>query len=259
MSIYPNAQQRLWTPYDPERHITPREFILHTNAVNSHDPGAQGGLSWHFQIDEDGTVYQHRDTGTRAAANYNANDFAISCETWDGGDPEHNPWTDPQVDSIVALILWCHAQHSIPLQIPDTWNGSGVGYHRMYPEWDQPFHSCPGDLRARQFHDVVWPLLTAPDVPPTPPEIDMPAPAVVVNSKGDIVRFVRGVDGQLWSKTGAGKWTPLGGRITSGPAAAVTDNGGIVVDARGEDGADWELTIDAAGKPGAWSTQGGLS
>src|SRR5438067_555634 len=98
MALYPQAKLRLWHPDNPERSIVPRAVIVHTNAVNAEDPGSQGGLSWHFQCGQHGAVYQHRDTETRAAANAGANDFAISIETWDGGDPEGNPWNPEQLD-----------------------------------------------------------------------------------------------------------------------------------------------------------------
>lgn len=162
MALYPAAQQRIWKPYDPERYITPTTIILHTNAVNSEDPGSTGGLSWHFQCGEHGDIYQHRDTETRAAANVQANAFAISIETWDGGDPEGNPWSDAQLDALVKLIDWCCTTHNIPRVQPGTWDSAGIGYHRMFSEWNKPVHSCPGDTRAAQFHDVLLPRLQQP-------------------------------------------------------------------------------------------------
>jgi hypothetical protein len=165
MALYPHAVQRLWNMYNPERPITPRMVILHTNAVNSEDPPSTGGLSWHFQVGEQGVVYQHRDTQTEAAANADANQFAISIETWDGGNPETTPWNDLQLDAIVKLISWCCDTHSIPREIVVVWNGSGLGYHRMFPQWDQPYHSCPGDLRAGQFSSIIMPRLQTPENP----------------------------------------------------------------------------------------------
>lgn len=155
MALYPNAEQRLWYPYAPERYISATTVILHTNAVNAEDPGSTGGLSWHFQVGEHGTVYQHRDTATRAAANYNANGFAISIETWDGGNPEGNPWNPEQLDALDALIGWCCDTHGIPRTQVTAWDSPGVGYHRMFPEWNNPYHSCPGDTRASQFPDIL--------------------------------------------------------------------------------------------------------
>lgn len=152
---YPLAVWRPWTPYKPERYITPRVVIVHTNAVNAEDPGPQGTLSWHFQVGEHGTVYQHRDTNTRAAANADANGFAISIETWDGGDPEGNPWNTAQLTALDELIGWCCDTHDIPRSRCVKWDGDGVGYHRMFPEWNQPAHSCPGDTRVAQFPGVL--------------------------------------------------------------------------------------------------------
>lgn len=168
---YPGAIWRPWTPYTPERYITPRTVIVHTNAVNAEDPGPTGSLSWHFQVGEHGDIYQHRDTSTRAAANALANDFAISVETWDGGDPEGNPWNTAQLEVLAELIGWCCTMHHIPRTPPATWDAPGVGYHRMFNTWNQPYHSCPGDTRVNQFPDLLERLQPKP--PPPPEEDDM--------------------------------------------------------------------------------------
>lgn len=170
VALYPSATQRPWKPYNPERFITPRVVIVHTNAVNAEDPNSAGGLSWHFQVGEHGTVYEHRDTATRAAANYQANNFAISIETWDGGNPEGNPWNAEQMNALVALVGWCCDTHGIPRHIPNAWDGTGVGFHRMHSEWNNPVHSCPGNTRAAQFYDELLPRLQAPTPAPTPTE-----------------------------------------------------------------------------------------
>lgn len=176
---YPAAEQREWKPYDPERFITPRLIIVHTNAVNAEDPGSAGGLSWHFQVGQHGTVYQHRDTDTRAAANYNANGFALSIETWDGGDPEGNAWNADQLDALVALIGWCCDNYNIPRHIPAAWDGTGVGFHRMHSDWNNPTHSCPGNTRAAQFYDVLLPRLNTPPAPTPIGEDDVRATYVI--------------------------------------------------------------------------------
>jgi len=198
VAICPFAQQRGWKPYDPERVITPTTIIVHTNAVDSEDPGSTGGLTWHFQVGEHGDIYQHRDTETRAAANASANSFAISIETWDGGDPEGNPWSPQQLDALYRLIDWCCTTHHIPRVQPGTWDSAGIGYHRMFGEWNNPVHSCPGDTRAAQFHDVLLPRLQSPSPSPSP----IPSPL-----EDDMAVLLRTPsDGKIWCVSGAGRW-----------------------------------------------------
>ncbi len=177
------AQWVPWSPYQPERFITPRVIVLHTNDAHSVDPQAHDGLSWHFQIEDDGTVVQHRDTSTEAAAQYDANAFAISIETEDDGDPS-TPWTDAQVASILRVIDWCCTTHAtIPRAQVETWDGSGIGGHRWFEQWNHDGHTCPGDVRDAQLRNVIIPAVTGGQVP-------APAPAASSKPAADAPPFV---------------------------------------------------------------------
>lgn len=185
MSVYPVSQALIAPDWTRDPPITPRLLIFHTAVSNAAAPGpsapGSSGLEWHFYIAEDGEIVQRRDTGEEADANYHANSFflprdgtrygAISVETWDGGDPEGNPWTAAQVDSMVRLCHLANGLDGIPLVRPEAWTGAGVGYHREHDEWNQPYHSCPGNTRAAQFDSVIWPLVLQGDDMPTAAEI----------------------------------------------------------------------------------------
>lgn len=166
MALYPPAVKQLIPPpadgRDPK--ITARLVILHvaaTNATSLHDyfNGPSGGVESHFYVLKDGTVQQYRDTAYQADANMAANDFAISIETQ---GLAAGTWTDAQLASIKALILWCHEVHGVPLVKCPTWDGSGVGYHTLFEkEWDGRNASCPGPDRIKQFDTVLVPWIAA--------------------------------------------------------------------------------------------------
>ena len=162
MALYPPAVKRLIPlgPNDPP--IKPRVVILHvadTEATTLFDyfNGPSGGVESHFYIRRDGTLDQYRDTSRQADANVMANDFAISIETQGRAAGQ---WTPQQLDAIKALLTWCHKVHGIPLTVPKTWDGSGVGYHILFEaQWDQRGASCPGPDRIKQFQNVLVPWM----------------------------------------------------------------------------------------------------
>ena len=252
MARYPGAAWRPWYPYQPERYIIATTVIVHTNAVNAEDPGRQGTLSWHFQVGQHGDIYQHRDTATRAAANAYANDFAISIETWDGGNPEGNPWNAAQIDSLIGLIGWCCNTHKIPRSAVTRWDGPGVGYHRQFNQWNQPYHSCPGNTRVNQFNTVILPgLVASPVTPPLWERFDM-VPAQVRDADGRKWFFIVGDDLDCWASVNNGGFFPLVGRgldgkpktaFTSGLSAVLESTGQVVVVGRGADGRAYQIVF----------------
>lgn len=162
MALYGPAIKKLIPPgpYDPK--IKARLFILHV-AVSQADSlygwfnGPSGGVESHFYIREDGTVEQYRDTAYEADANTDANPYAISVET---EGLEFGKWTPAQMVAIKNLILWCADNHGIPLKVPGTWNGSGVGFHTQFPgRWDKRGASCPGPDRQKQYWGNIVPWL----------------------------------------------------------------------------------------------------
>lgn len=162
----------------PESHaeppIQPRIIIVHTmvgslrgvdsffrnsSAVESHF-----GVGGSSDRDLDGTVFQWQDTTRTADANNLANEFAISIETSDGGDPSR-PWSPKQIDAILKLIKRLSSLHEIPIRLVGSWNDKrgGLGWHAM---WGAPSpwtpvagKTCPGPIRIHQFKNVILPRL----------------------------------------------------------------------------------------------------
>lgn len=164
MALYPLAIQKPIPPGINDPRIKPRVVILHVavfigKSLYDYFKDRSGGVESHFYIRLDGTVEQYRDTIWQADANTDANDFAISIET---EGMEYGQWTPEQLAAIKALILWCHETHDIPLVRCPAWDGSGVGYHTLFPgRWDKRGASCPGPDRKLQFNQVLDPWMRA--------------------------------------------------------------------------------------------------
>lgn len=172
MAICPFAVKKLIPPGSSDPKITARVGVWHVdggNASSLYDwfNGPSGGLESHFFITKDGVLEQYRDTAYQADAQWAANDFGLSVETQGFGD---GVWTDAQIFMSQRLMRWMHAEHSIPLRKIQNWNGSGFGYHSLFPEWNKSNHSCPGAGRIKQFDQVLVPWLNkgAPKDGPTP-------------------------------------------------------------------------------------------
>jgi hypothetical protein len=99
------------------------------------------------------------DTKFQAPANLSANRSAISVETWDNLKPDTTPWTARQIASLVALTVWAHQVHGIPLKRCASPTSPGVGYHSM---WGAPSawtpsagKTCPGPARIPQVGSII--------------------------------------------------------------------------------------------------------
>ena len=152
--------------------ITPRVVIVHTmvGSLLGTDQlfRTKSGLESHFGIgaptdgaDLDGVIFQWMDTDRRADANLNANAFAVSIETSDGGD-ESRPWSPKQLDALIRLIGALCDHHGIPRRICDRADGSGLGWHVMFGApgpWTPVAKTCPGPVRIAQLKDTVFPAV----------------------------------------------------------------------------------------------------
>lgn len=155
----------VWEPLPEnttEPPITATQVVLHS-VVGAGNPRAhfnRGGnqLESHFWVVLDGTVHQFIDTARQADAQRDGNVRAISVETADHGDPDHDPWTPAQIEAMASIIVWAHRTHGVPVRRCRTWTDPGVGYHTM---WGAPSHwtpvakTCPGAARIRQFEAVL--------------------------------------------------------------------------------------------------------
>lgn len=161
--------------------IKPRAVILHT-AVSTASSlfdffQNNSNLESHFYVDKNGRIEQYMDTEIMADANKNANDFAVSIESWDNGAPDKTPWNDPQIVAITALIDWlCDVHPSIPrVQIPSAY-GAGIGWHVMFGApgpWTPVSKSCPGKPRIEQTKNLIIPAVARYDNPPVDLETDL--------------------------------------------------------------------------------------
>ena len=94
------------------------------------------GIESHFIIrgrrsgSADGHIWQLMDTDRRADANWQANDKAISIETEDDGDPDTQPWTTAQLQSLIWLHNKLASRYpTIRRREASDCDGPGLGYH----------------------------------------------------------------------------------------------------------------------------------
>ncbi|GAA2428944.1 peptidoglycan recognition protein family protein [Streptomyces macrosporus] len=155
--------------------ITPTQLILHSAAApwspqRLRDFWNENGVvtESHFGVGYDGAVGQFMDTNVRADANASANNRAISVES--AADTRNSdPWTPDQIDTLVEIMVWAHRTHGIPARICRSDTDPGFGIHRMFRKWSVDGTECPGDARAKQFTDTVFPrFLEALGNTPTP-------------------------------------------------------------------------------------------
>lgn len=177
MSLMPSAVQRLLPESARQQSIKPTQLIIHS-AVDAPGPtrlekyfGRESvPFESHFWVPFPDETIQMMDTEVRADCNRRANrradgTGALSAETEDDGKPDTTPWTDSQIDRIVAIAIWAHEEHAIPLVVCKTPSSPGIGYHTLFgaPSAWTPSRgkTCPGKIRIAQFYDVIMPRLEA--------------------------------------------------------------------------------------------------
>jgi hypothetical protein len=161
------------------------------------------GIEAHFIIrgrrsgSRDGHIWQLMDTDRQADANFRANDKAISIETEDDGDPNVQPWTAAQLDS----LKWLHSKlvsiyPRIRRREATDCDGPGLGYHSKLgaPSCWTPVvgKTCPGKpVRVQQWRRVLLPAFLSP-LSPEPKETDMFVLRCdhTANSEGRALRLV---------------------------------------------------------------------
>ena len=181
MAWYPGAvKMELQPESDAQPAIRPTQFIVHSiiapwTARRTYEYWRDStNLESHFGVDYEGTVGQYIGTETRADANAGANrrpdgTGAVSAETasnLQGSDP----WNDKQVEDLIAIGVWLHKTHGIPLRICRSHSDPGFGYHSMFREWSTSGTACPGAARIKQFREVVFPGIVARATNTSPPE-----------------------------------------------------------------------------------------
>lgn len=172
MALIPFAEKKLIHPGSSDPPIIPIGVILHVDAGNAYDlydffKNRSGGIESHGHIAKDGKLFQYRDTGYEADANYKANSFVkggkrygyLSFETQGFGPGE---WTTAQLETIKDVLLWAKEVHSIPMRVCQNSQDPGVGYHTLFGSpsaWTPVAKSCPGPDRIKQFNNIIVPWM----------------------------------------------------------------------------------------------------
>jgi N-acetylmuramoyl-L-alanine amidase len=198
------GSQRHLPEWQSQPPITPTTIIDHS-IVGSAE-GAWLGfrdrsvLESHFIVHKSGLIWQLMDTGREADANLNANRFAISIETEDDGDPDTQPWTRAQMESLAWLHNRLVAVHpSIPRRLCPSEAGGGLGYHTLFgapSAWTPVAKSCPGAVRKRQWRDELLPEFLAGQPVQEDDMTDAEHAALMATKAGvdDILQALRVVD-----------------------------------------------------------------
>lgn len=170
MAWYPAATRHNIPPGPTDPPIHARIICVHTMAGWIEGAEARfrdgSGIEAHFGVALDGRVWQWRDTLYQADAQAGGNDYCISVETEDGGQPETR-WTPVQFDRLVELVGWLGVEHAIPMRLVASTDERGIGWHRQFPAWNPNRHSCPGDTRLQQLRTELLPALQGADMPLT--------------------------------------------------------------------------------------------
>jgi len=194
--------------------ITPRLLILHTavdgtKTTSLFDWFNNHGTCAHFYIRQDGTLEQYVDTARMAAAQFDANPFAISVETWDGSANTGTvpPWNPAQLDTIDRLARWCNTTHHIPTTAAQSWDGTGIGYHSQFYRWAKDGHTCPTQTRIAQMPGIIA-RLNAHTTPSTQ-GANMGLLAAITNSdgRGEEFRVIGGVVHHRWQTAPNNGWS----------------------------------------------------
>ena len=262
--INPSADQQLLSRNGSLPPITPRVLIFHTavdgtNTQTLRHVFERSTLASHFYVSRDGQLQQYVDTDRAAAAQFDANAFAISVETWDGSATTGviPRWSDAQVAAINDLARWCNRVHAIPLTQVQTWDGSGIGWHSQFGRWAKDGHTCPTDVRIAQLRDEIIPRLAEPQAPEVHKVI-----ALARNADGRLEEFrvVGGALSHRWQTApgqGWSRWDPLGSpdhRTLTDVTAAANADGRLEVLCIAADGTSWRRWQQAANQAfSGWS------
>jgi hypothetical protein len=112
--------------------------VIHHSIVGSAEGAYQyfagsTAIESHFIVKKNGYFWQCMSLGEQADANFRANAFAGSIETEDNGNPNTDPWTAAQIDTLVWLSLEMRRlRPRIARRKCRTWDDAGLGYHTLF-------------------------------------------------------------------------------------------------------------------------------
>lgn len=261
MARWSGARWRPLPEQGTQRRIKPTQLVLHSavgrGSVWGYFAKASVVVESTFWIGLDGRAEQYMDSAEKAEAQALGNPRAISVETADDGHPDRFPWTDAQVETLAQLAAWCHREHGIPLRVCPSWDAPGIGYHRLWRQWNPNTHSCPGTVRVRQVPQIIaraQQIVSGETPAPAPTEDDMPlTPAdvkLILETKVPS-GIIRGQSGQTveWLLATAAAAAHDARRAAAEAVARVAALEAAI--AAGAGGAVDASVITAAGKAGA--------
>lgn len=219
MAIYPKAKKKLIPKWNKVRMTNYRRMNLHvavSEATSLYNMFSRSNSACsHFYVAKDGSVEQYIDTRYRSASDYHGNDSTISVETQGGvRNPEGEPWTDAQFNSLVSLWIWARDTHNLKNQVAintqSNANSMGLSWHRLGVEGNFSGRKgilstsykaggiryslargkiCPGDAKILQIPQIfkaanegkVKPTSPLKPVPVKKPEASKPKPVVDKN------------------------------------------------------------------------------
>jgi N-acetyl-anhydromuramyl-L-alanine amidase AmpD len=175
------GSHRLLPEWNSQARIVPVLIIDHSQVGSSLGTyfyfRDQTGIESHFSVlgarsgARDGHIWQFMNTDRVAEANRQANRFpngtgAISIETEDDGDPDHQPWSRRQL----ASLRWLHSKlarmyPTIPRRrctAPTGAGARGLAHHTLFgapsPWTAVRGKTCPGrPVRVGQWNDILLP------------------------------------------------------------------------------------------------------
>jgi N-acetylmuramoyl-L-alanine amidase len=168
---YPGAIRKEVTRHRTrmERHRGICEHVAVSEAASLFNYFNQSGNpTSHFYVRKDGKVEQYVDTIYIAPCQLDGNPTLISIETQGGvNNPDSEPWTAAQCESLAGIAAWAHKLHGIPLKsMPNSLPSStGVGYHRLGVDpwrvpngekWSSAYGKiCPGTGKIAQIPGII--------------------------------------------------------------------------------------------------------
>lgn len=242
MAWYPEAIRRELVRAPKFRMNAHNRVNLHV-AVTERDSlysptGYSGGSFSHFYVRKDGKVEQYMDTKYRAAADLEGNDATISVETAGGvKNPQSEPWTKAQVESLAKLFAWAVKEHGISNKMAENSrigaSSAGLSWHRLGIDGNFPATGilagrlqrggmgmhystargkvCPGDVKIKQIPEIfelaqqhIKGESSKPVEKPVEKPVSKPAekPAAVITVVNDIQKVVGAtVDGRWGEDT----------------------------------------------------------
>ncbi len=164
----PFAERKTLGPQTEPRIGVPKIFLVHTMVgfLRGTDTmfrrGGYSGTESTFGVGGaldtglDGAIWQWQDLAHSADANFEANAYATSVETSDGGRP-HLPWSDKQAEALVRLGVWWCKTTGNPAELVTSPSGRGFGWHAQFHMWNKTAHACPGPVRLAQYKSDIVP------------------------------------------------------------------------------------------------------